>query len=427
MPPKCCGIALPAHLVKSILNHHEQVSFMKSFQQYSTPWEESIFCPSTACGEFVPKPNKVDARHPFQLQCVECGTKVCSVCKQVAHGTTVQCPLDYELATIRAGNGKEWRRCFNCQSLVKANQECTSYITCRCMSRFCYSCGGVWDLEKGCPNNCYEEKRKSAVQLEDKDALHRMERSVEAQQFRERRRQEMERFCSYQDEMRKKMWARHALMKVDLLDRNAEFEAAMELRHKAEISKQETRHLMKEAELIEEQAQYRRMVHATIRHMETYCERLTHASGSESDISSRSSLASDGRGVVTEKERIELKRQLHIRADISRRQESEINVLRGKQEKQAEELEAKHQAELAKLAKDSKNELNRLQDTYLQEEGRFNALFGQRKERLENRWHLEAEVIRKKLETASGLSYAVMSDVDWPEPASRPEALSFKE
>ena len=423
MPPKCCGIALPVHSVKSALSHTEQVSFMKSFQQYSTPWEESIFCPSTACGEFVPKPGKVDPCHPFQLDCVECGTKVCSVCKQIAHGTAIQCPLDYELESIRVSDGDGWRRCFNCLSLVKAKQGGTTYITCRCMSKFCYSCGGVWDAIIGCPNNCHEAERKSTLEPEDEDAVHRTEQSAEMQQFREHRRQEMTRFCDYQDDLKKRLWARHVRMKVDLLDSYAEFEAAMNIRHKAEITKMDTRHLTKEAELLQEQEQYRRVVFATLRHMETYCERLALASGSESDISSRSSLASDTRSVVTEKDRHELRKQRQVRADIPRRQESQINVLRGKQEKEIEELEAKQQTDIVKLSHDKHEELKRLQDTYLQDEEQLDSVLEQKKERMVNRWILEAEVIRRKLETSTGFSFAPLSGVEWPQLTKRPEVL----
>lgn len=425
MPPKCCGNPLPAQTVKSTLNHHEQVSFMKSFQQYSTPWEESVFCPSPACGEFVPKPSHLDPRHPFQLECVECRTKVCSVCKQGAHGKAVQCPLDYELESIRAGDGEGWRRCFNCLSLVKAKQGGTTHITCRCMSKFCFSCGGVWDNVSGCPNNCYEEARTSTAKPEDEDAIHRTKQSAELQQHREHQEEDMQRFSEYEHVVKKKLWNKHMKMKVAILDRYGEFETEMTERHRLEISKMDTRHLTKEAELLQEQEQYRRVVIATLRHMETYCERAVHANGSESDISSRSSLASDTRSVLTEKDRHELRRQRQVRDDIPRRQESQINVLRGKQEKEIEELEGKQQAEMTKLYHDKHEELKQLHNMLLKSEEQLESELEVKKERLAHRWMLESEVIRTRLETSTGLSFAPVPGIDWPEPAPRPDALSM--
>lgn len=186
MPPKCCGMPLSVQILKSILSRNDQAAFMKSFQQYSTPWDELVFCPNSSCGEFVPKLAKLDPKHPFQLNCKECATKVCTICKQQGHETAVQCPLDWELeAVLQVGEGTGWRRCYNCQNLVKVNKGCPTYITCRCRAKLCYTCGAVWDSVNGCPNDCYASIKPEKV--EDMEARRRTESHPQIREFLERR------------------------------------------------------------------------------------------------------------------------------------------------------------------------------------------------------------------------------------------------
>lgn len=280
-------------------------------------------------------------------------------------------------------------------------------------------------MTTGCPNRCLKEERQEEPIIEDEDAKQRTETSPEISAFRERRQREMDRFCAYEEEVRRRMWARHAQLKVNTLDDYAERESTMIESHREEEQKMEVRHLETEGELLEEQMGYRRMVHATLRHMEMYCERHGYGTLSGSNTPVRTSVASEGQRPITEQDRIELERQYRTRDDIPRRQESEINVLRGKQQRQLEELEAKQEKELGDLAQQKLDELSKLQTLYVEDEANLAHVFNQRRERIGKRWRLDGELIRKRLEAADRLTYGRVPDAQWPKPTDRPDAFRF--
>lgn len=145
MPPRCCTQPIPGSLIKTVLNRDEQQAFLKAVLQYSTPWESRIFCPSTSCGVFIPPRTRVDPKHPFEVECKMCKTRVCTTCKRAAHRLGQDCPDDWELdAVLKMGEKSGWRRCYKCRMLVELNTGCT-HMTCRCKAQFCYICGAVWN------------------------------------------------------------------------------------------------------------------------------------------------------------------------------------------------------------------------------------------------------------------------------------------
>jgi hypothetical protein len=100
MPPKCCQKPIPAFIVKSVLNDTQQQIFMKRVLQFATPTEERIFCPKSACREFIPKPGRVDPKHPCAVECKRCHVRVCKQCKKVAHASGRGCPGVSHLRSI---------------------------------------------------------------------------------------------------------------------------------------------------------------------------------------------------------------------------------------------------------------------------------------------------------------------------------------
>jgi hypothetical protein len=135
MPPRCCTQPIPGLLIKSLLNREEQTLFLKAVQQYSTPWENRVFCSNPNCGEFIPPRLKVDPKHPFQVTCRSCQTKVCIMCKRDAHPLGHDCPSDTELeAVLKIGEASGWKRCYKCRNLVELTQGC-SHMTCRCKAQ----------------------------------------------------------------------------------------------------------------------------------------------------------------------------------------------------------------------------------------------------------------------------------------------------
>lgn len=135
MPPRCCTQPIPGSLIRTILPRDEQAVFLKAVLQYSTPWESRVFCSNPACGEFIPPRSKIDPKHPFQVICRKCQTRVCSMCKRGAHPLGHDCPSDWELdAVLKMGEAAGWRRCYKCRSLVSMTQGC-SHMTCRCKAQ----------------------------------------------------------------------------------------------------------------------------------------------------------------------------------------------------------------------------------------------------------------------------------------------------
>ena len=145
MPSKCCSRPITGSVIKNVLSRDEQSKFIKLVLQYSIPWKDRIFCPNPDCGEFVPKPAKTDPKHPFQVTCKKCKTRICKTCKRVAHPHDQDCPAvsprpvmciwgnrkltlfqDWELdAVLHLGENKGWKRCYKCRNLVELTHGCT--------------------------------------------------------------------------------------------------------------------------------------------------------------------------------------------------------------------------------------------------------------------------------------------------------------
>lgn len=363
--------------------------------------------------------------------------------------TGQDCSSDWGLDTVlRMGKDRGWRRCYKCWSLVELTPGC-SHITCRCEAEFCYVCCAVWDPTNGCPNYCSSEEESELCRVEegtrisseatDKaerevamatlanealEAQKRMEESQDFRELRERQTSERDRFCAFEERMKWHMWDRLGQTKVDLLSRYTELEEEMKERHSRDAILLEDRQVNAEMDLRAKQNQNERVVHGRLRHMEAYCHGLGQFSGPGSEGSVRSSSGSERPRVVTERDLQELGFQYNIRGDMDRLHQSRINVLREKQSKRMEKLLDTQQNEEEKLGQDKQTAIERLDKAFTAEAEEFNALFQQRKERLERRWRLSAEISRKGLESKHGAPFASLPDLDWPEPSRRPEALS---
>ncbi|RDW76998.1 hypothetical protein BP6252_05051 [Coleophoma cylindrospora] len=428
MPPRCCSKAIPGVTIKSVLTREEQHSFIKSVVQFNTPWESRIFCPNTSCGEFIPRREKIDPKHPFEVVCRKCRTRACSTCKQSAHPFGQDCPSDWELeAVLEMGENAGWRRCYKCRNLVELTQGC-SHITCRCKAQFCYICGAVWDPTVGCPNYCngeeelerrrLEEEARAAEEAAEKIIREEVERMEAAQKLeadkraqdseelndlRARQINERDRFSAFERKMKWVMWTRHGQAKLDLLDKYGELQAKMKDRHLKTATHLEDRQVGAEMELRATLKQSERSVQIRLKHMEAYCDGL-----------GRSASGSNPARVVTERDLRELGQQYNIRDDMDRLHQSRINVMRDKQAKQMENLLIRQEEELEKLDAKQNEEIDYLEESFGVEEDAFMRLFKERRQRLRKRWAVLAEIERKKLEISTGLRYGEMRPVDWP-------------
>lgn len=403
---------------------------MKSILQFSTPWEERIFCPNPACGDFIPKRSKIDPKHPLEVVCLKCRIRACSTCKRPAHGFGQDCPADWELdAVLQMGEKSGWRRCYKCRTLVELTQGC-SHITCRCKAQFCYICGAVWDQVVGCPNYCNGEEelyrrrleeeahrrevhaekvaREEAELLEAAQKAEAEERTLQSRELNALRAQqinERDRFCAFERKMKWIMWTRLGQAKLKLLDQYDEMHAKMKERHARTAAHLEDRQVGAEMELRESHQQAERSVRIRLRHMEAYCDGL-----------GRTASGSNPARVVTERDLRELGQQYNVRDDLERLHQSRINVMRDKQAKQMESLLIRQEDELEKLAAKRREELEALDESFANEEDRFTRVFHDRQLRLRRRWGIIEEMLRKTLEMEQKVKFAAMLPVSWPEP-----------
>lgn len=431
MPPRCCTQPIPGSTVKTILTREEQVVFLKAVLQYSTPWQSRVFCPNPSCGEFIPPKNKIEPKHPFQVVCRKCRTRVCIMCKRGAHALGQDCPYDWELdAVLKMGEKSGWRRCYKCKALVELNQGC-AHITCRCKAQFCYICGAVWDQTVGCPNFCNgdeelerrrleEEARLAALQAEEalkeeeaakeaaerEEAERRTRESVEFQGLQQDHMKEMDRFRLFERRQKWLMWSRHAQQKLALVEKHTAAIDKMKERHAKTTANLEDRQVAAEYELRSTLETEQRNVRTRLRHMEAYCDGL--GTNPNPGMPSRT---------VTERDLRELGQQYNVEKNMKQLHQAKINVMRDRQAKALEELVDRQDAELDRLLDKNEKEIESLESQFADEEDMLTATFQRRKAAVEKRWELSMEILKKELETREKQRYSVMTPLVWPKEA----------
>ncbi|KAH8802703.1 hypothetical protein F5884DRAFT_478888 [Xylogone sp. PMI_703] len=428
MPPRCCNRPIPGGVIRTVLTQEEQRLFMKSVQQFSTPWKERIYCPMVNCGEFIPKSSRVDLKHPFEVVCLKCKTRVCTTCKRRAHPLGKDCPEDWELeAVLRMGENAGWRRCYKCRTLVELIQGC-SHITCRCKAQFCYICGAVWDPVVGCPNYCpgeeelerrrqeeaariaeqeaekvAREERERIEALEEAAAAKRTQENEDLSTLRARQISERDRFFAYERKIKWLLWTRHGQDKLDLLARYGDLQSKMKERHLKTAAHLEDRQVHAEMELRAALKQRERSIRIRLKHMEAYCEGL-----------GRGEVDGNPARVVTERDLHELRQQYNIRDDLERFHQAKINVMRDKQAKQMEHLLERQAEELEKLGIRLAEEVEGLEEGVGIEEERFLKTFEERRKRLMLRWAIQSEIELKRLQKATGLRFGPTAPIHIP-------------
>ncbi|KAI1114664.1 hypothetical protein F5Y14DRAFT_413270 [Nemania sp. NC0429] len=429
MPPRCCAQPIPSPVVKSILSREEQTKFLKAVLQFSTPWESRVFCSNPSCGEFIPPRAKVDPKHPFNVICRKCRTRVCVMCKKDAHPNGQDCPNDFELdAVLQIGEKSGWRRCYKCRTLVELTYGCT-HMTCRCRAQFCYICGAVWDPVVGCPNFCNgdeemerrrleEEERIAALEAEEilkqeaaareaaeeLEAEERTRNCTELKTLRAEQLKEMDRFGSFEQKSKWDLWSRHARQKAALNAKHKAAEEKMLERHAKTSANLEDRQVVAEMEFRNSLEQREKNVRIRLKHMEAYCDRLGHNPTSE--MPSR---------VVTERDLRELGQQYNLEKNMKQLHEAKINVMRDRQAKASEALLERQEGEVGRLREKNAKEVEHLESDFADEEDALVMTFGARQSVLGKRWRLEMEIKRKELENERGVRYNLLPPLEWPQ------------
>lgn len=429
MPPRCCTQPIPGTIIKALLTREEQQTFLKAVQQFSTPWEARVFCPSINCGEFIPPKHKIDPKHPFDVVCRKCSTAVCVMCKRDAHTLGQDCPYDWELdQVLKIGEKSGWRRCYKCRTLVELTQGCT-HMTCRCKAQFCYICGAVWDPAVGCPNFCNgeeelerrrmeeaareaemeaekaaQEAAAAAAEAEHQVALERTQESFEFSKLKNDQKEELDRFLTFEGKAKWIMWTRHSEMKVVSMEKYSDQMEKMKERHTKTEQHLEERQIAAEMELRASLEQAEKSVRIRVKHMEAYCKAL----GRTPDA------AGMPPRVVTERHLRELGQQHNALEGMARLHQAKINVLRDRQSKRMEELLERQEKELEKLEAKRDEDIEDLAAEFAHEEDQLTQVFHERKVRLRRRWELAIEILKTEMEEKRKLEYVAISTPEWP-------------
>ncbi|KAI9668315.1 MAG: hypothetical protein M1829_005519 [Trizodia sp. TS-e1964] len=412
MPPRCCNTPIQSALVKSILDEDQQQMFLNSMLRVSTPTENRVYCPNPACGEFIPRRNHIDPKHPFELTC-----------------------RDWELdAVLQIGQARRWRRCYKCLLLVESIEGHT-HMTCSCEAEFCYICGGVWDATDGCPNLCdgpeaterrrveaeekrqaeelrlHQEELKAAASKALQQASNRSAQSAEILELLSDQNSELLRFLDFHRNEKRDLMDAHNNQKAEITQVHQKEVAEIKAKFATFTDELEDRQVSAEMELRHTLKQESKACQTRIRHMEIYCNGLN----SQGEVPGR---------VVTERDLRQLGLQYNLRDEQQRLQSSRINVMRDKQNKQMEDYIAKHDEDVRRMrirqvaifvAFDMKCE---------GELRKFRARMHTRKERLVKRWELCQFILREKMAARDGHTYAPVPQPEWPEFEPKPPSRS---
>ncbi|OAL35835.1 hypothetical protein AYO20_04985 [Fonsecaea nubica] len=234
-PPKCCLTEIPLQTVLLSLDAKHRELYKEKVAEYAIAPQERWYCPNTKCLKWIP-PSKLQRIRILNMRCPHCATKICSICRGLAHRDSADCPQDFGLeATMVLAELQGWRRCFKCRTMVE----------------FCYSCGAKWRscaCTEADDNNRQEELRRlrdERAEIADAEAaeINRIiaqVEEVERLQAEERRREEQR-----QEEERRREEAELARLEEQRLqeeaNRRAEEERmAQELRRILKLSVEET-------------------------------------------------------------------------------------------------------------------------------------------------------------------------------------------
>ncbi|OAA55679.1 IBR finger domain protein [Cordyceps fumosorosea ARSEF 2679] len=430
MPPRCCAQALPSRVLRDALDGDAQRTLFAAVAHFGTPRRARVYCPDADCGAFIQQPGSADRKHPLDITCQRCQARACRTCRGTAHGVGADCPEDWELEAVKKIAGRSsatrWRRCHGCRSLVSLSAAAAAgqrgaRMVCRCKEELCALCGGVWDATTGCPNLCGDEEaepepeRRRGSRLpshasSSSDNKHRQDetpataadkrpqlRDPAVQDLAARQALELHRFCTFSARTRSALQSRHASDRLALVQRHMDSEDALSARHASATAALEDRQIAAEMELRAALEQAARSVNLRLKHMEAYCRPAT----------------SDSR-VVTEGNLRELGQQYALRDGMERQHQAKVNVMRERQARRMAELldaqEQEAEAAAARQRGEAKEGEERRGEGRRKAEDELRA----RQVRLDARWRLEAEVLRRERAAADGVEYAEVVTPEWP-------------
>lgn len=198
----------------------------------------------------------------------------------------------------------------------------------------------------------------------------------------------------------------------------------------------ECRQLEDELRMLKEHETDKMKILTRLRHMEAYCQTPSPPSTpidatfptlpSGSDRASSS--ASHHRGSIdsalstalperkiTDRDYHNLAASYRERDAMDNLHASRINVLRGRQKRAVENFSLRKDRETDRMEEDFRKELDAIDLEFAVQEAQCRQELREKKQRLEQRWKLQALICRTKQENATGLKYESLPDLSIPE------------
>lgn len=262
-----------------------------------------------------------------------------------------------------------------------------------------------------------QEKAAAAAEQERIEAEARTAASPEFQYLRQTQEEEMERFQVFERKTKWVQWSRHSQKKLALVDKYADMINKMRERHAKTVQHLEDRQIAAEMELRATLDMSEKSVRIRLKHMEAYCDGLgRHPDGQSPQRQ------------VTERDLRELGQQYNVRDGMERLHQAKINVMRDRQAKKMEELLERQEQEWQKLSNKREEDLEDLAAEFAHDEDALSRIFQDRKAKLQRRWELADEILRREMGQKNGQAYGAMALPEWPEEeAARDNGLSVVE
>ena len=166
-PPKCCLLEIKLSTILYALNSEQREQYKLKAAEWAQPAGNRWYCPKPECAKWI-APSRIIRSRTCGQKCPHCRTRICGMCRGLAHEQGTECPQDFGLnAILDAAEREGWQRCYQCRSLVEKTTGCR-HMTCKCKAEFCYTCGSKW---RTCKCTEVDEVRRAAQLQERRTAM----------------------------------------------------------------------------------------------------------------------------------------------------------------------------------------------------------------------------------------------------------------
>lgn len=429
MPPRCCTKIIPGAVIGAVLKEDDRVKFLKSVLQFRNRLESQILCPNVNCSGLFSEFEPTNSLRPLEVACRKCSLCICSLCKGPSHPLDVECPSEWARHTIvklhddkcqlSQGNCKEseekliQKNLSECETLNTSNEICKTVShmdnikldptptiknkkECKGRQEVSITGSSVHESYSRLPDNDDSEEMTAAKT--------RTAQSVDLSNLRAQQLVEKDRFCEFERKMGCYMTTRHNQERKNARETYEKRLSKMKEHHTKIAAQLEDIQVAAEFEMISAFKKTELNVRNRLRHMEAYCDAL----GRDSSDSST------GRE-VTERDLRQLGQQYNLRDSMYHIHQNKIKVLRDKQSKQMERLLMQQERELERFMT-RREDITLAEQRFKKEKDGLSQLFAQRKSALLQKWALEEQNERERLEMENKQRYAPISPpIDWPE------------